>query len=1145
VTESPVFWGDVPLNPVRRDAAGGLVRREGELFYRISNYHRMDPFLIALVSGSDHWLYISSTGGLTAGRRSPDQALFPYYTDDKIHDAGLTTGGLSALVVSRDGRRRLWLPFSAGLEPYRIERNLYKNLTGSVLIFEEINHDLEMAFTCSWTTSQRYGVVRGSVAKNLGGSKVAVDVWDGLRNLLPADVNRDLQDRMSTLLDAYKQAERIGERGLALYSLSSVPTDRAEPSEALRATVAWSTGLENPAVLLSEDQFGRFCRGQKISGERRSRGRRGAYFVCSSFSLGAGEEKGWCVAADISQDASAVVALQCALDDGIGLEAVEHDVKRGNRRLLDMVTSADGLQQTADSMLAARHFSNTLFNIMRGGVFVDGYHMPPPDLIRFVSSCHAGMEAKAAALCERVDGPTEVTALRAVAEETGDADLERLVLEYLPLTFSRRHGDPSRPWNLFTIDLHNPDGSPKLHYEGNWRDIFQNWQALALAYPDFTESFIARFVNASTADGYNPYRLTSDGFEWEVLDPGDPWSNIGYWGDHQVNYLVSLLEFSRSCHPDRLPDWLSRDLFVYADVPYRIDGYAELISDPRNTVSYDEIRARAIEARVASIGQDGKLKVLADGAVCRANLLEKLLVAALVKLGNFVPGGGIWMNTQRPEWNDANNALVGYGLSVVTLCYLRRFLAVLGDLVAAADCSSFRIAAEVIAYFDEVGATLQAFAPEPSAAEDAARKAFMDRLGLAAEQYRDRVYAGFSGDRNGLTAQALLDFVDRALNHIDHSIARSRRADGLFHSYNLIEFGEDGVGVQHLDVMLEGQVAALASGLLDLEASVELLDALRRSELYRADQNSYLLYPDRDLAGFLEKNVIDPATVQASAWIRKELQSGRRDYVVRDARGAVHFSARFRNAAELGAALESDPSVSPGAAAELRDVYEAVFQHQRFTGRSGAMYKYEGLGCIYWHMVSKLLLAVAEQAGAKAAAQAGTPLHARLVAHFDEIRQGLGAHKQPAEYGAFPADPYSHSPGFTGVQQPGMTGQVKEDIITRFRELGVRVDGGRIAFEPVLLRRGEFIDSEQPWRFAVGSEASVEVRDPCALAFLLCGVPVIYRLAERPAIAVLRTDGGTEGMDGAALDAATSRALFSRDGTIGRIVVDIPVSAVR
>ena len=44
----------------------------------------------------------------------------------------------------------------------------------------------------------------------------------------------------------------------------------------------------------------------------------------------------------------------------------------------------------------------------------------------------------------------------------------------------------------------------------------------------------------------------------------------------------------------------------------------------------------------------------------------------------------------------------------------------------------------------------------------------------------------------------------------------------------------------------------------------------------------------------------------------------------------------------------------------VKDLYEQVFNHKAFTGRSGGMYGYEGLGCIYWHMVAKLLLAVHE-----------------------------------------------------------------------------------------------------------------------------------------------------------------------------------------
>ena len=45
-------------------------------------------------------------------------------------------------------------------------------------------------------------------------------------------------------------------------------------------------------------------------------------------------------------------------------------------------------------------------------------------------------------------------------------------------------------------------------------------------------------------------------------------------------------------------------------------------------------------------------------------------------------------------------------------------------------------------------------------------------------------------------------------------------------------------------------------------------------------------------------------------------------------------------------------------------------------------------------------------------------------------------------YGAFPTDPYSHTPAGKGAQQPGMTGQVKEDVISRFGELGVEVKNG-------------------------------------------------------------------------------------------------------
>jgi hypothetical protein len=99
-----VYWGDTAIRPAAVGGTGGFVERDGERYYRIDNYHRMAPFFMTLVSGFDHWMFLSSSGGLTCGRRSPDYALFPYTTDDKIHDADNTTGPQTILLVEREGR---------------------------------------------------------------------------------------------------------------------------------------------------------------------------------------------------------------------------------------------------------------------------------------------------------------------------------------------------------------------------------------------------------------------------------------------------------------------------------------------------------------------------------------------------------------------------------------------------------------------------------------------------------------------------------------------------------------------------------------------------------------------------------------------------------------------------------------------------------------------------------------------------------------------------------------------------------------------------------------------------------------------------------------------------------------------------------
>ena len=86
--------------------------------------------------------------------------------------------------------------------------------------------------------------------------------------------------------------------------------------------------------------------------------------------------------------------------------------------------------------------------------------------------------------------------------------------------------------------------------------------------------------------------------------------------------------------------------------------------------------------------------------------------------------------------------------------------------------------------------------------------------------------------------------------------------------------------------------------------------------------------------------------------------------IVKDSKGIFHFNGNFNNADALGLALDQLPdtysALLQNDKAKVCAIYEKVFDHKSFTGRSGTFYGYEGLGSIYWHMVSKLLIAVQE-----------------------------------------------------------------------------------------------------------------------------------------------------------------------------------------
>ena len=995
--------------------------------YTIHNYDQMKPFFISLASDTDLWMYLSSTGGLTCGRRSPNEALFPYYTDDKITDSHEFTGPKTIIKVKgerlKEKGESLWIPFSDMQQPvYQIRRSISKTTYGNQIEFCEENRTLGLKFSYYWAPAGKHGWVRRAELENVRKEPVRIELTDMLQNVLPAGVERKTQNEFSTLVDGYKKTELVPGTSLALFRMEAILVDRAEPSEALTCNTIYTLGLPHADYTQTE-----------------SKGVRANYVAKSRFTLQGRKRQAWYNVLDVSQDAVAVHELMHFIArPKAAIKQIDQAIIDSIKALLDIVGKNDGFQSTNDRANDARHFANVLFNTMRGGYYLT--YPPKPE---------------------------------------EDA-------EYLPLTFGRRHGDPSRPWNLFSIRVQDEKGQPVVGYQGNWRDIFQNWEALSYSYPLYTNHIIAKFLNATTADGYNPYRISDEGFEWEVIEPENPWSNIGYWGDHQIIYLLRLLEVSYKHDPDTLRGLLNERQYAFANVPYRLKSYAQIVADPKNSIWFDTELHNKIMALVPKMGKEAKWILDENNRPRRTTMADKLLITLLTKLSNFVPNAGIWMNTLRPEWNDANNALVGYGASMVTLYYMRRYVTFLQQLIT----DDIAIGVETA---DFLKAIHEAILNQHSAL------GFINTVGTAGEAYRTRVYQGISGEQTKLGLTELQAFLADALKAIDASIRANKREDGLYEAYNLIKFTQNDIEISHLYEMLEGQVAVLSSGLLSPEESVELLDKMAESALYRPDQMSYMLYPNRPRKTFLELNNL-PEEAKSLPVVQKYLGS----ILKQDCDGGIHFDAKYRNANEL-------PD-------ELKDLYESVFNHHAFTGRSGTFYKYEGLGCIYWHMVSKLLLAVGEVIQRS---DMMTETAKRLVTHYQLIRLGIGSHKSPDQYGAFPFDAYSHTPSMSGAQQPGLTGQVKEDIISRWFELGIEVEGGQIVIHPRMINPDDFHNNK--------------------LTFSYCGVTFTYEIVNESGEDL--PQGIMVQENKSVLSKEDSAHIFARDGEFKEITIQICIRA--
>ena len=200
-------------------------------------------------------------------------------------------------------------------------------------------------------------------------------------------------------------------------------------------------------------------------------------------------------------------------------------------------------------------------------------------------------------------------------------------------------------------------------------------------------------------------------------------------------------------------DVLNEKIYTSSNVPYRIKPYADLVKNPRESIAFDRELSNALKKAEVSKGSDARLIQGTDGNPYLVSFATKALQIVIAKIANFVPAGGIWLNTQRPEWNDANNALAGYGLSVVTLCYLYRYIAQLEEIFKNTEVKTVSLPAAVKKCFFDLVDLYSKADSKNICSNNQERKNFVDKAGVIFEEdgiLTDLVESSIVKDNNEL-----------------------------------------------------------------------------------------------------------------------------------------------------------------------------------------------------------------------------------------------------------------------------------------------------------------------------------------------------------------------------------------------------------
>lgn len=450
--------------------------------------------------------------------------------------------------------------------------------------------------------------------------------------------------------------------------------------------------------------------------------------------------------------------------------------------------------------------------------------------------------------------------------------------------YSRKHGDPEREYNYFSLG-----GEYYAQGNGNFRDVNQNRRCDVLFAPAVEDANIRAFFDLIQTDGYNPLVIQASTYtlpankldailetlpaarrgegrsllskpftpgalamaleDWGLdgarltasivcaadCEPNAEFSE-GYWCDHWT-YNLDLIESFLSVYPERQEELLfgARRCRWYesrALVNPRAKRYRVTPNGLRQYHALDEASKAEVKRRWVHTG---------NGEEARSTLMEKLLLLCAIKTATLDAAGmGVEMEGGKPGWYDALNGLPGLlGSSMAESCELARLLRFTIQAAEQWDGE--------IALYSEIAGLLQDV--DKIISREIAPFARWDRLNLAKEDYRARTAAGFEGGRTVLGRTRMIAMLKSMERTVLDGIQKAAALGGgicptyfTFEAAGVVEIAEGPMPTaltpHPLPLFLEGPTRWMKLD-VPLEEKQALAEKVRRSGLYDRELDMY------------------------------------------------------------------------------------------------------------------------------------------------------------------------------------------------------------------------------------------------------------------------------------------------------------------